>query len=68
MRSEIFLMIMCQVKKKRRRKKRLESLFFLVHQGRKDPGEEMIDVLTTENESLNRENVRLSYQWESFKD
>jgi len=55
-------------KKKRKRKKKMRKPFFLLHQGRKDPGEEMLDVLTTENESLNRENVWLSYQWESLKD
>lgn len=42
--------------------------FFLLHQGKKDPREGMIDVLTAENESLDRGNVQLFYHWETFKD
>lgn len=42
--------------------------FFLLHQGRKDPREGMVDVLTVSNESLNREKVQLFHHWETFKD
>lgn len=46
-RSEVLSMITCQEKgREKKKKEKVNPPFFLLHRGRKDPREEMIDVLT----------------------